>query len=171
MVTRVIDKALAGSPDLLWGIGVQSQERDGITYDIPRVDKIHPINTMAELIALSVADENNLFTKIHLLGFTLRGDGGGGFFYYDSTVAHSSQNGKTIVQATGSSVTGCWIRIEDKKAIQTDFLDLGADINTTNKFEGKQVWDSTNKQPVWARGETPGDLWVDGTGATTHTPV
>ena len=46
-----------------------------------------------------------------------------------------------------------------------------ADINTTDKYEGKIVFNSTTNIPVWAAGSAAGDLWVDATGATAHTPV
>ena len=51
--------------------------------------------------------------------------------------------------------------------------DLGAianAINTTGKFAGKQVWDSTNNVPLWAKGSTAGAVWIDGAGTTVITP-
>lgn len=44
-------------------------------------------------------------------------------------------------------------------------------INTTGKFAGKQVWDSTNNVPLWAAGAGVNDVWIDGTGATVITPI
>lgn len=44
-------------------------------------------------------------------------------------------------------------------------------INTTGKFAGKQVWDSTNNVPLWAAGAGANDVWIDGTGATVITPA
>ena len=52
--------------------------------------------------------------------------------------------------------------------------DLGAianAINTTGKYAGKQVWDSTNNVPLWAKGATAGAVWIDGVGATVITPA
>lgn len=52
--------------------------------------------------------------------------------------------------------------------------DLGAvanAINTTGKFAGKQVWDSTNNVPLWAKGATAGAVWIDGAGTTIITPA
>ena len=52
--------------------------------------------------------------------------------------------------------------------------DLGAianAINTTGKFAGKQVWDSTNNVPLWAKGSTAGSVWIDGAGTTIITPA
>jgi len=44
-------------------------------------------------------------------------------------------------------------------------------INTTGKFAGKQVWDSTNNVPLWAAGSGVNDVWIDGTGTTVITPA
>jgi hypothetical protein len=44
-------------------------------------------------------------------------------------------------------------------------------INTTGKFAGKQVWDSTNNVPLWAAGAGANDVWIDGTGTTVITPA
>lgn len=49
--------------------------------------------------------------------------------------------------------------------------DLTNAINTTGKFAGKQVWDSTNNVPLWAKGATAGSVWIDGAGATIITPA
>lgn len=48
---------------------------------------------------------------------------------------------------------------------------IGNAINTTGKFAGKQVWDSTNNVPLWAKGSTAGAVWIDGAGATIITPA
>jgi len=39
------------------------------------------------------------------------------------------------------------------------------------KVAGYQVFDTTLGQPLWAAGDLAGDVWVDATGATVHTPV
>lgn len=49
--------------------------------------------------------------------------------------------------------------------------DLTNAINTTGKFAGKQVWDSTNNVPLWAKGSTAGAVWIDGAGTTIITPA
>lgn len=48
---------------------------------------------------------------------------------------------------------------------------IGNAINTTGKFAGKQVWDSTNNVPLWAKGSTAGAVWIDGAGTTIITPA
>jgi len=50
-------------------------------------------------------------------------------------------------------------------------IDEANAINTTGKFAGKQVWDSTNNVPLWAKGAGVNDVWIDGTGTTVITPA
>lgn len=56
-------------------------------------------------------------------------------------------------------------------ASTANLTDITNAINTTGKFAGKQVWDSTANVPLWAAGSTAGAVWIDGTGATVVTPV
>ena len=56
-------------------------------------------------------------------------------------------------------------------ATAADLGDSTAAINTTGKFAGKQVWDSTNNVPLWAKGATAGAVWIDGAGTTVITPA
>jgi hypothetical protein len=48
---------------------------------------------------------------------------------------------------------------------------LTATINTTNKFTGKQVWDSTNNRMVRASGATAASAWYVVDGSASVTPV
>lgn len=54
---------------------------------------------------------------------------------------------------------------------QTNLTSLTATVNTTGKYPGKQVWDTTNNRPVFAAGQTAASVWKDGANATVHTPV
>jgi len=62
-----------------------------------------PIGSIAELRLTSGANE-----AVELLGYYTKGDGGGGTFYWDAT-STDTDNGGTIIQATGV-VDGRWIR-------------------------------------------------------------
>jgi hypothetical protein len=53
----------------------------------------------------------------------------------------------------------------------TALADIADDINTVGKFVGKQIWNSTTTQPVWAVSAAAGGLWVDAQGTTKHTPA
>ena len=49
---------------------------------------------------------------------------------------------------------------------------IGNAINTAaGKVDGAMVFNTTTNKPVWAVGNADGDVWVDATGATAHTPV
>lgn len=54
----------------------------------------------------------------------------------------------------------------------TNLEDVTATINTSDvKVEGYMVFNATTNQPLWAAGNADGDVWVDATGATAHTPT
>lgn len=171
MVTRVITKNLAGEQDMLFGTGTKSQTRNSTAYNMSRIDKIHIVNTISDLSALSIADEDFLFSKVLVLGYTLVDDNSGGIFWYDSTEPHTNHNGYTILIAEGSSVNGCWIKLMPPFITSANLLNISHDVNNINKYEGKQIWDSIAKKPLWAKGSAVGDVWIDGTGATVYTPV
>jgi len=44
-------------------------------------------------------------------------------------------------------------------------------INTTTKFVGKQIWNSTTNVPLWAQGALANSPWVDGAGSVIITPA
>lgn len=44
-------------------------------------------------------------------------------------------------------------------------------INTTEKYLGRMVFDTTLGQPVWADGAAAGDTWSDSTGTVSSTPA
>lgn len=43
-------------------------------------------------------------------------------------------------------------------------------INTTGKYTGKMVWNTTTGLPLWADGPGATDTWSLATGVATHTP-
>ncbi len=53
----------------------------------------------------------------------------------------------------------------------TDLQTRTNTINSTGKWQGKMVFDSTLKQPVFATGPLPFDTWVNATGGVVHTPI
>tara|TARA_S200002703_G_scaffold1223_1_gene2053 strand:+ start:6322 stop:8271 length:1950 start_codon:yes stop_codon:yes gene_type:complete len=56
-------------------------------------------------------------------------------------------------------------------ATTTQLADNSHSVNTTAKYEGKMVFNTTTTRPVWAAGGAAGDVWVDSAGSTLHTPV
>jgi microcystin-dependent protein len=56
-------------------------------------------------------------------------------------------------------------------ATTAELEDVGDDVNTAGKFVGKRAFNTTTSKPVYATTATAGGVWVDATGATSHTPV
>lgn len=64
------------------------------------------------------------------------------------------------------------ITYDPHNATSAELLDIADAVNTgAAKVQGFQMYDTTLDQPVWAVGAADGDIWVDGVGATVHTPV
>lgn len=61
--------------------------------------------------------------------------------------------------------------LQDESATTAQLESLTSDANTFNKFEGKSLFNTVTNKPVWALGSAAGDVWVDSTGATVHTPI
>lgn len=69
-----------------------------------------------------------------------------------------------ITQAT-------WGTIYTPTAAATDIASLTAAINTTGKYEGLMVWDTTNKRMLRASGSAAADEWAVVDGSAQVTPV
>ena len=48
---------------------------------------------------------------------------------------------------------------------------LESDVNTTGKYQGKFIFNTSTNKPVYSVGSAAASVWVDATGATAHTPV
>lgn len=68
-------------------------------------DNLKIVNSVSELKLL----DGNVYVNCIVNGYYIKGDGGGGNFYWDSS-STETDNGGTIIQATGV-VTGRWKRI------------------------------------------------------------
>lgn len=56
-------------------------------------------------------------------------------------------------------------------ATTAELTAVGNAINTANKVQGHQVYNTTTDAPVWASGALAADVWNDATGTLAHTPV
>lgn len=81
------------------------------------------VNSIAELKTISNIE------SINVLGYYEKGDGGGGTFYWDET-STETDNGGTIIQATGIT-TGRWKRVFSG-AVNVKWFDVKQEVNTTN---------------------------------------
>lgn len=64
-----------------------------------------------------------------------------------------------------------WGVLYTPSVIATDIASLTAAINTTGKYEGKMIWDSTNKRLMRAAGGTAAAEWAVVDGSTQVTPI
>jgi len=55
-------------------------------------------------------------------------------------------------------------------ATTVQLVDIEAAINTTGKFQGKMVFNTTTNQPVFAVSSAAAGVWVDAMGDTEHAP-
>lgn len=64
-----------------------------------------------------------------------------------------------------------WATLYTPSATATDIASITAAINTTGKYAGLMVWDTTNKRLMRAAGNTAGSEWavVDGSAQVTPT--
>lgn len=46
-----------------------------------------------------------------------------------------------------------------------------SDANRRNKAEGRPVWDTTSKKPVWPTGNSPESVWIFGDGSIAYSPI
>jgi len=75
------------------------------------------------------------------------------------------------VKTNGTGNTG-WTNYGNFTSTTTLLNDIASTTNTSFlKIAGFPVFNLTTSKPVWALGSADGDLWVDATGATAHTPV
>ena len=144
------------------------------SLDIPTL-QIVQIDTATDFYLHQPVDLT-VITK--LKGYATVGDGGEGDFLYDATIVRSTADGVTIFdptvtlvnQGTGSG-TGCWTKQLGYQKTTTEIEDITNDINTSVKYSGLQIWNTTTNRPLWSVGSTDGAVWIDGSGATVHTPT
>ena len=63
-----------------------------------------------------------------------------------------------------------WQFINTISATATDIADKTASVNTTNKYAGLFVWDSTNHRLMRSEGATDVSVWWVVDGSTSVTP-
>ena len=57
------------------------------------------------------------------------------------------------------------------RATTAQLAAVGNAINTSGKFVGKMVFNTTTSLPVWANGPLATDTWASATTALAHTPA
>lgn len=88
------------------------------------------------------------------------------YFWIDSNNKLRIKNGAPTSSLDGKEVSNDYHSYSD-----VSLNAIAGVVNVTGKFEGKQVWNSTQNRPVWAVGSTSGDVWIYADGTTSNTPV
>ena len=76
--------------------------------------------------------------------------------------------GSVLVKSTARSYVTAWQSPADTAA---NIASAAAAINTTGKFQGRQVYDTTNHRIMVADGVSPTSLWYRADGALSVTPT
>lgn len=93
----------------------------------------------------------------------------------DSTTRQITlSNGNTLVIDASPSalelISGL-LKYKPVTATTTELEDIADAINTTDKYVGKMVFNTTTGIPVWADAATDDGTWSGADGAVDHTPV
>lgn len=70
----------------------------------------------------------------------------------------------------GNSILNYTVIITFENETSANIADVSNAINTTNKAQGRAVWDSTNNKLKVATGSATTDTWVDADGTNAVTP-
>lgn len=158
MPIRNIRKNLAGIQDLLLGVGTANQSRGDATVAMTKIDLPIVVADTVELAALDTADYTR--ARIYINQFAYQD------YILDPTA--------TVGVIAPDSGLGYWLFnevITKQTAADIELADIADTINTSNKYEGKMVWDSTNNRMVRANGALAADVWHVIDGSATVTPV
>lgn len=151
MANRVVTKALAGLEDLLLGYQAANQARAsgtipitgvsarGIPYDLAAGDtirqklgkKVEVLTNVAAMQALDTNTEAELY--VYLLGYTSANDGGGGFFWLDTSDTTSTED-LSVVFNPNVLANGRWKRIDTTGQISADVGDANLTLTSTDQF-------------------------------------
>jgi len=154
--SRVITKELLGLEDILTGIGIVNQVRNGqitpitklnagnLSYDASQTikdvidGKIGILLNIAALQAYTTT--NGLIEYKYLLGSATAGDGGGGLFWLDTTDTISTED-LSLVFNPDVPANGRWKRVDPEDQISSDNGDTSLAI--TSAMERIQLFATT----------------------------
>jgi hypothetical protein len=162
MTQRILKRVLIVHDDLAIGAGTVTQTRGDLTIIGQEIELVFIFRTLDEIRYL----DWNRYTRV-----ALHVNNGPLIEYVFDELNVSADNGDTILEPNPAISVGRWIKVEYSYTT-TELEDITDPVNTSvAKHAGYMVWNSTTENPVWAVGSADGDLWVDATGATAHTPV
>lgn len=136
MATRIIKKSLITKQDLAMGKGKIVQVRNGINYNLDKLDLVSNISSQADLDGL-IGDYDG--EKLSMTGFHPNSDVGGGVWYWKADEPKANHDGGTkrspTVPFTGATLAnfldgvgeadvggnGCWVKQMPAYVVLEDF--------------------------------------------------
>ena len=138
------------------------------------------LNTGAGNVTLTIpaiANEYQRPVAIRMQTGTNEGtiDAGAGKTFRDRsrTITLYAQSDVVVIGPDSSSGTDWTVLSEGGFPSQTStqLNAIAGSINTSGKYAGRKVWNTTVDHFVWAEGGAAADVWVDGSGNTINTPA
>lgn len=166
MTDRTISKVLITQEDLALGQGATSQTRQGTATSVTQIDLAWMVLTETAISALDTTKYKHCI---------LNSSGEVRLYRFDASSSETADDYSYIDPDSGS---GQWVLVLDCTRTSTNFTledtaaniaDIAAAINTTGKYSGKYVWDTTNNRLMRASGTTAASAWyvVDGSASVT----
>jgi hypothetical protein len=84
---------------------------------------------------------------------------------------HAFNQGALFIKQTGTGNTGWAAPGESRSASAAEIVAIGNSVNTSGKYAGRLVWDTTNNRMMRASGSTAGSVWWVIDGSASVTPV
>lgn len=165
MTIRVLTKALAGLEDILFGSDSTTQTRNGSAATINRIPLVTIFNTAADMAAYDMSDLNKQYQvaivkEAHPM-----------LYFYFAGISQAGIDNVVNIAVTGLS-TGVWRMLHTPHISSNIELSFkGSPINTDYKYQGKQAFNTSTNQVLYASGYNDVDPWVDAQGVTIITPV
>lgn len=160
---RTINRSLIIHKDIARGTSVVQQSRGGITTQEREIELTWIFRSVDEIRAL----DQTLYTrvKLHTSGPLVE-------YLFDASSA-AADDGDDVLAPVPAVSLGRWLKVNScaPNYSTSNLTSIGHAVNISNaKQPGFMVWNVTTGKPVWAVGSAAGDVWVDATGSTAHTP-
>ena len=158
---RTINRSLIIQRDLALGTGQVLQDRGSSSTVEQKIELVFIFRTLDEIRYL----DWSLYTRIalHTAGQLVE-------YIFDIT-SSASDDADDVLAPLPVVTLGRWLKVSNSFTT-TELADIADLVNTSNvKQAGYMAWNSVTGKPVWAVGAADGDVWVDATGSTAHTPA
>jgi hypothetical protein len=161
---RTLNRNLIVHNDLEIGYGTVVQERGDVAAAEQKIELMFIFRQLDEIRNL----DYNKYTRVGL-----HQDNAPVVEYWFDFTSAASDDGDDVLAPVPAISLGRWIKIANTAPVYTtaELADISATPNTSvAKQAGYMVWNSNLEKPLWSVGSGNGDVWVDATGSTVHTP-